>query len=90
MAEQSLRAVYTSNGWEIDLTRRELRSRGISVPMGARAFEILEVLVRSGGELISKYRLMELVWPGAVVEENTLQNFTYPQFGRRSVLTVAC
>jgi predicted ATPase/DNA-binding winged helix-turn-helix (wHTH) protein len=73
MAEQSLRAVYTSNGWEIDLTRRELRSRGISVPMGARAFEILEVLVRSGGELISKYRLMELVWPGAVVEENTLQ-----------------
>jgi predicted ATPase/DNA-binding winged helix-turn-helix (wHTH) protein len=73
VAEQSPRAIYASNGWEIDLARRELRSRGVSVPIGSRAFEILEVLVRSGGELISKYRLMEHVWPGAVVEENTLQ-----------------
>jgi predicted ATPase/DNA-binding winged helix-turn-helix (wHTH) protein len=73
VAEQSPRAVYASNGWEIDLTRRELRFRDVSVPIGSRAFEILEVLVRSGGELVNKYSLMEQVWPGAVVEENTLQ-----------------
>lgn len=73
MVEQSQQAVYASTGWEIDLIRRELRSRGVSVPVGSRAFEILEVLVRSGGELVSKYRLMEQIWPGAVVEENTLQ-----------------
>lgn len=73
MTEESPQAVYASNEWEIDLTRREARSRGVSVPIGSRAFEILEILVRSGGELISKYRLMEQVWPGAVVEENTLQ-----------------
>lgn len=73
VAEQNARAVYASNGWEIDLVRRELRSRGVSVPVGSRAFEILEVLVRSGGELVGKYRLMEQVWPGAIVEENTLQ-----------------
>jgi predicted ATPase/DNA-binding winged helix-turn-helix (wHTH) protein len=71
--EQNPRPVYASKGWEIDLNRRELRSRGVSVPIGSRAFEILEVLVRSGGELIGKYQLMEHVWPGAVVEENTLQ-----------------
>jgi predicted ATPase/DNA-binding winged helix-turn-helix (wHTH) protein len=65
--------VDASKGWEIDLNRRELRCRGASVPIGSRAFEILEVLVRSGGELIGKYQLMEHVWPGAVVEENTLQ-----------------
>jgi predicted ATPase/DNA-binding winged helix-turn-helix (wHTH) protein len=73
VAEQCQRAVCTSNRWEIDLTRRELRSGGVSVPIGSRAFEILEVLVRSGGDLVGKYRLMEHVWPGAVVEENTLQ-----------------
>jgi DNA-binding winged helix-turn-helix (wHTH) protein len=71
--EQNPRPVYASKGWEIDLNRRELRSRGASVPVGSRAFEILEVLIRSGGELIGKYQLMEHVWPGAVVEENTLQ-----------------
>ena len=73
MAEQSPRAVYASNGWEIDLTGRELRFRDVSVPIGSRTFEILEVLVRSGGDLVNKYSLMEQVWPGAVVEENTLQ-----------------
>src|ERR1700729_1828906 len=72
MTEQGLRAVYASNDWEIDLAGRELRSRGVSVPIGSRAFEILEVLVRSGGALVNKYHLMDRVWPGAVVEENTL------------------
>jgi predicted ATPase/DNA-binding winged helix-turn-helix (wHTH) protein len=72
MAEQGPRAVYASKAWEIDLHRRELRSRGVAVPIGSRAFEILEVLVQSGGELVNKYHLIDRVWPGAVVEENTL------------------
>jgi DNA-binding winged helix-turn-helix (wHTH) protein len=72
MAEQGPRAVYASKAWEIDLHRRELRSRGVSVPIGSRAFELLEVLVQSGGELVNKYHLIDRVWPGAVVEENTL------------------
>ena len=55
MAEQSPQAVYASHEWEIDLTRRELRARGVAVPIGNRAFEILEVLVRSGGEFVNKY-----------------------------------
>jgi predicted ATPase/DNA-binding winged helix-turn-helix (wHTH) protein len=73
VAEAGPRNMLVSNGWEIDLARRELRSGGAPVPIGSRAFEILEVLARSGGELISKYGLMEQVWPGAIVEENTLQ-----------------
>jgi hypothetical protein len=39
MPEQALHAVYASGGWEIDPTRRELRSDGILVPLGSRAFE---------------------------------------------------
>ena len=73
MAEQGPRAVDAAKAWEIDLDRRELRSRGVGVPIGGRAFEILEILVGSRGELVNKYHLIDRVWPGAVVEENTLQ-----------------
>ena len=65
--------VYESGEWEVDLARRELRARGIPVAIGGRAFEIIEVLVRSAGELVSKDALMDRVWPGSIVEENTLQ-----------------
>ena len=66
-------AVYKSGECEIDLARRELRARGVPVPIGGRAFAIVEVLVRSAGDLVTKHDLMDLVWPDAIVEENTLQ-----------------
>lgn len=64
---------YVLGEWEIDLTCRELRLRGNKVRIGARAFEIVEVLVKAGGELVTKDDLMVRIWPGAFVEENTLQ-----------------
>ena len=73
MPEQRLKPVYAYQDWEIDLARRELRLRGARVPIGSRAFEIIEVLVEAAGDTINKYDLMERVWPGAIVEENTLQ-----------------
>src|SRR6202051_273805 len=48
-------------------------ARGGAVPMANRAFEIIEVLVQSAGELVTKNDLMGRVWPGAIVEDNTLQ-----------------
>jgi DNA-binding winged helix-turn-helix (wHTH) protein len=65
--------IYQSGQVEIDLARRELRVRGVAVPIGGRAFEIIEVLVRKDGELVTTDQLMQRVWPGAIVEENTLQ-----------------
>ena len=43
------------------------------MPVGGRAFEIIEVLAQSAGELVTKNELMDRIWPGAVVMENTLQ-----------------
>jgi DNA-binding winged helix-turn-helix (wHTH) protein len=71
--EPHLKPVYAYQDWEIDLTRQEIRWRGAAVPIGSRAFEIIEVLVEAAGDTINKYDLMDRVWPGAVVEENTLQ-----------------
>jgi len=73
MPGQDRPPVYKFGAWEIDLARREMRLNGVPTDVGSRAFEIVETLVQSGGELIDKYDLMNRVWPGAAVEENTLQ-----------------
>jgi non-specific serine/threonine protein kinase len=73
MPEQDRHLVYEFGGWELDLARRELRARGVPVPLGSRAFQIFAVLVQSAGELVTKDELLTRVWPGAIVEENKLQ-----------------
>ena len=73
MPAQNRPVVYASGEWEVDLVRRELRARGAAVPIGNRAFEIIEVLVQSAGELVTKNELTARVWPGAIIEENTLE-----------------
>jgi predicted ATPase/DNA-binding winged helix-turn-helix (wHTH) protein len=72
----TVRPVYASGECEIDLARRELRILGSPVPVGGRAFEVIEVLAESAGELVTKDELMNRVWPGAVVMENTLHVHT--------------
>ena len=67
------RSVYAYSGWEIDLTRREIRLRGAHVPLGGRAFDIVAVLVGSAGELVTKEQLMEQIWSGVFVEEIALR-----------------
>jgi predicted ATPase/DNA-binding winged helix-turn-helix (wHTH) protein len=73
MPPGGLQPVFSSGECEIDLARRELRVLGAPVPVGGRAFEIIEVLAQSAGELVTKDELMDRIWPGAVVMENTLQ-----------------
>jgi predicted ATPase/DNA-binding winged helix-turn-helix (wHTH) protein len=72
VSEASVNVVYACDQWEVDLGRRELRSRGIPVPLGGRAFEVMTVLVQSATELVTKDHMMERVWPGAVVGEGTI------------------
>ena len=53
--------------------RRELRRGGSKVEIGDRAFELLMVLVAARDTVVSKNRIMDLVWDGRIVEENTLE-----------------
>ncbi len=73
MPARAQRSIYESGDYEADFGRRELRVRGAMVPVGARAFEIIETLVQSAGQLVTKDELMHQIWPGAMVGENTLQ-----------------
>ena len=69
---EATRPIYTSSSCEVDLERRELRVLGSRVAVGSHAFEILEILVQAGGDLITKNELMAQIWPGAIVMDSTL------------------
>ncbi|MBN3751945.1 AAA family ATPase [Paraburkholderia sp. Tr-20389] len=57
----------------VNFEQREIRQQGRPVRIGARAFDILEVLYRADGGIVSKDAIMDAVWPGSIVEENRLQ-----------------
>src|ERR1700739_1558216 len=50
-----------------------LLKNGTKVDLTARAFDVLWVLVKARGEVVTKDELIEQVWAGYIVEENNLQ-----------------
>ncbi|HEY5321693.1 MAG TPA: winged helix-turn-helix domain-containing protein, partial [Caldimonas sp.] len=45
---------------------------GAPAALGGRAFDLLLTLAERPGQLVGKHALMDLVWPGLVVQENNL------------------
>ena len=52
---------------------RKLLVDGCAVRLGGRAFELLLALIERRDRTASKNELLDVVWPGLVVEENNLQ-----------------
>ena len=52
---------------------RQLLDAGLPVPVGRKALELLSVLARAEGALVTKDELMAAVWPKAIVEDNAIQ-----------------
>jgi DNA-binding winged helix-turn-helix (wHTH) protein len=52
--------------------RRELLADGRPVKLGGRAFDVLMALIEARGAVIGKEALMARVWPGRIIEENSL------------------
>ncbi|MEO0699285.1 MAG: transcriptional regulator, partial [Pseudomonadota bacterium] len=59
-------------GSHILQTSRQLLMNGERVHLGPRALDILTVLAKANGEIVTKDELFEAVWPGQVIEENAL------------------
>lgn len=57
---------------ELRPTERQLLVDGSPAVLGSRAFDLLLALVDRRERLVSKNELLEVVWPGLVVEENNL------------------
>jgi len=58
--------------FEIYPSERMLCAAGKPVELGARAFDLLLVLIEQPGRLVHKNTLIERVWPRLVVDENNL------------------
>lgn len=65
--------VYVFGSFHLDVTRRQLLSSGgLVLRLNSRAMDALLLLVAHAGEVVDKRRLMEVVWPNTIVEENNL------------------
>jgi len=65
--------VWKFRQFRFEPAERRLQRDGIDQDVGARALDVLRVLVSQAGHLVSKSRLLGDAWPGMVVEENNLQ-----------------
>lgn len=58
--------------FELHPAERVLRVRGEPVAVGSRAFDLLLALAQRHERLVTKQELLDLVWPGLVVEEHNV------------------
>ena len=65
-------AVYEFAGLRLDPGRRVLERAGCAVPLYPRAFDALKLLAERSNQLLPKDELLAQLWPGLVVEENSL------------------
>ena len=70
--DESRRELYEFGPFRVDADKEVLFRDGQPVPLTAKAFQILLVLVRRGSEVASKDEIMKAVWPDTFVEETNL------------------
>lgn len=58
--------------FELRSIERQLLDGGRQVAIGARAFDVLQLLIERRDRVVSKAELLDAVWPGLFVEENNL------------------
>jgi DNA-binding winged helix-turn-helix (wHTH) protein len=68
-----MNGAFTFGPFQLLPDHRELLAHGVPVTMGQRAFDILLLLVSRHAQLVTKDELMAEIWPGLVVEENSIQ-----------------
>ena len=68
------RALYEFGDFVLDVGQQRLlrRDTGEAIPLTGRVFETLLCLVERAGETLDKDLLLRSIWPGVIVEENSL------------------
>ena len=65
-------ASYRFGAFTVDPAAYTLRRAGDPVPLSPRPFDLLVYLLRNAQRLVTKDELLDALWPGVVVTENTL------------------
>src|SRR3984893_7045376 len=71
-AGQGLTAGFAFGRCRVLPQQRQLFADGAPVKLGGRAFDVLMALIEARGAVVSKEALMARVWPGRIIEENSL------------------
>src|SRR5579875_2736886 len=64
--------IYTFESYTLDPDSRSLTRSGGAVTIPPKTFDLLVLMVESGGRLLSKRELMDALWGGTFVEESNL------------------
>src|SRR5688572_11578684 len=72
MIDQQKTSVYEFSGYRIDADERFLKRNGDVISLPPKVIDLLLVLLRSGGRVLTKTELMESVWADSFVEETNL------------------
>jgi DNA-binding winged helix-turn-helix (wHTH) protein/TolB-like protein/Tfp pilus assembly protein PilF len=70
--KQAVQHLYEFGPFRIDPTERLLMRSGESIPLTAKAFDTLLILVQRSGHLVEKSELISAVWTDSFVEEGNL------------------
>jgi len=87
----TLPAAYRFDRCEVRPAERQVLVDGKPVTLGARAFDLLMALIEHRERVVTKNELLDLVWPGLVVEENNLQvqvSSLRKWLGQRTITTI--
>jgi DNA-binding winged helix-turn-helix (wHTH) protein/pimeloyl-ACP methyl ester carboxylesterase len=60
--------------FHLDVAERRLSRSGEPIPLRAKVFDTLCILVENHGRLVRKDELMQRLWPDSVVEDNNLDH----------------
>jgi predicted ATPase/DNA-binding winged helix-turn-helix (wHTH) protein len=66
-------AVVSFGRYRLFIARRILERAGTPLHLGARALDVLIILVESAGKVVSKGELLSRVWPDTAVDEGALR-----------------
>ena len=69
--------IYEFGPFRLDAGERLLIKDGLHVPLSPKSFEILCVLVRRSGHLVTKEEILREVWPDSFIEESNLARNVY-------------
>jgi DNA-binding winged helix-turn-helix (wHTH) protein len=68
----AIREVYQFREFTLDIGERRLSRREVPVHLPPKAHDLLVMLVRQPGRLLTKDELLARIWPNAFVEEGIL------------------
>src|SRR5271165_959298 len=63
---------FLFNNFILDSEQKVLWKEGEAVPLTPKVFETLDLLVQSGGRIVTKQEFMEALWPDSFVEDGNL------------------